>query len=139
MAVYFGVGFTWAYYIYQCFGTEFFPKHNMPAWKDMAEQMSVSFAALPLYSLLPSITEELCERGYTLTYAHITDVGVPTFMAYLCLYMAFVEFGVYWMHRGLHEVQIGYRCADPHPCMTSVLRSLQYLSRCRLAFDAVPW
>lgn len=111
MAVYFGVGFTWAYYIYQCFGNEFFPKHNVPAWKDMAEQMGVSFAALPLYSLLPSITEELCERGYTLTYAHISDVGVPTFMAYLFLYMAFVEFGVYWMHRGLHDVQIGYKCA----------------------------
>jgi hypothetical protein len=111
MAVYFGVGLAWAYYIYQCFGSDLFPKANVPAWRDMAEQMNVSFWALPMYSLLPSITEELCERGYTLTYAHVSDVGVPKFAACLVLYMAFVEFGVYWMHRGLHDIPWGYKCA----------------------------
>jgi Delta7-sterol 5-desaturase len=111
MAVYFSIGFVWAYYIYYCFGSDLFAKGNMPSWADMSEQMSVSLWALPLYSLLPSTTEELCERGYTLTYAHVSDVGVPMFIAYMVLYLAFVEFGVYWMHRGLHDIPAGYKCA----------------------------
>ena len=111
--VYFGVGLGWAYYIYQCFGSDLFPSQKVPAWRDMCEQMHVAFFALPLYALLPSITEELCERGLTLTYAHVSDVGVPRLCGYLVLYMAFVEFGVYWMHRGLHDVRVGYKCA-PH-------------------------
>lgn len=127
--VYFGVGFTWAYYIYSCFGSDLFPKGNMPQWKDIAEQMSVSFWALPVYSLLPSITEELCERGHTLAYAHVSDVGVPMFLANLFMYMAFVEFGVYWMHRGLHDIPAGYKCAplSPLAALLSTMPSLGLL------------
>jgi lathosterol oxidase len=109
--VYFGVGFIWAYYIYMCFGTDLFPNRIMPTWPAMFEQMNVSLWSLPIYSLLPSITEELCARGFTLAYAHVSDVGRPRLVGYLFLYMAFVEFGVYWMHRGLHDIPAGYKCA----------------------------
>jgi Delta7-sterol 5-desaturase len=109
--VYFGVGFIWAYYIYHCFGSDLFPKHNVPTWRDMFEQMNVSLWSLPMYSLLPSITEELCANGCTLAYAHVKDVGRTRLFGYLFLYMGFVEFGVYWMHRGLHDIPAGYKCA----------------------------
>jgi Delta7-sterol 5-desaturase len=113
-AVYFGVNFTWVYYIYYCFGSNLFPSGKVPTWSDMGEQMHVSFFALPAYSLLPTITEEMCERGWTLAYGHVSDVGIPTFVALLFVYMAFVEFGVYWMHRGLHDIPAGYKCVLKH-------------------------
>lgn len=109
--VYFGINFAWAFYIYECFGPNLFPKKNMPSWKDMAEQMWVAFWSLPIYAMLPTLTEEVVERGWTLTYARISDVGLPLYIALFVFYMCFVEFGVYWMHRGLHDISAGYRCA----------------------------
>jgi Delta7-sterol 5-desaturase len=111
--IYFGLNFGWAYYIYECFGGDLFPKHNVPEWSDMAEQMWVSVWALPLYSMLPAVTEEMVERGWTLSYASVSDVGVPAYVALFVLYISFVEFGVYWMHRGLHDIPAGYKCASP--------------------------
>ena len=66
--------------------------------------------SMPLFSLLPSVIEALCERGYTMTYAHISEMGFPKYMAYLFVYMFFVEFGIYWMHRLLHDIPAGYKC-----------------------------
>jgi hypothetical protein len=108
--VYFGLNFSWAYYIYECFGGDLFPKQNMPTWSDMREQMWVASWSLPWYSLLPALTEEIIERGWTLSYSSISDVGVPQFVGLFVLYIAFVEFGVYWMHRGLHDIPAGYKC-----------------------------
>lgn len=113
--VYFGLNFGWAYYIYECFGGDLFPKQNMPSWSDMREQMWVAAWSLPFYSLLPAVTEEIVERGWTLSYSSIADVGVPQYIALFVLYIAFVEFGVYWMHRGLHDIPAGYKCA-PRTC-----------------------
>lgn len=122
--VYFGLNFAWAYYIYECFGPNLFPKHNMPSWKDMGEQMWVAFWSLPVYAMLPTLTEEVVERGWTLTYARVSDIGVPLYVALFVLYMCFVEFGVYWMHRGLHDIHSGYRCAPaPVPPHISLPRS----------------
>lgn len=73
--------------------------------------VQVSFVALPLYSMLPAVTEAICKRGWTLAYGSISHVGLPRYLAYLCLYMFFVEFAVYWMHRKLHEIPQGYKCA----------------------------
>lgn len=108
--VYFGLNFGWAYYIYQCFGCDLFPKQNMPTWSDMREQMWVASWSLPCYSLLPALTEEIVERGWTLSYSSISDVGVPQYIALFVMYITFVEFGVYWMHRGLHDIPAGYKC-----------------------------
>ena len=44
-------------------------------------------------------------------YSRIADVGLPRYLAYFAAYMACVEFFVYWMHRGLHDVKLGYQCA----------------------------
>lgn len=113
--VYFGLNFGWAYYIYECFGGDLFPKDNKPTWSDMKEQMWVASWSLPCYSLLPALTEEVVERGWTLSYGAISDVGVPQFVGLFALYIAFVEFGVYWMHRGLHDIPSGYKY-DSYVC-----------------------
>ena len=65
---------------------------------------------MPLYATLPALTETVVERGWTRVYSRIDDVGVGWYLGYFVLYMASVEFFVYWMHRGLHDVRLGYRC-----------------------------
>ncbi len=64
---------------------------------------------MPLYATLPALTEAVVERGWTRAYSRVGDVGLGWYLSYFVLYMASVEFFVYWMHRGLHDVKIGYR------------------------------
>jgi lathosterol oxidase len=64
---------------------------------------------MPLYSILPTLTEAAAEAGWTRAYARVGQVGLAQHVAYFFLYMASVEFGVYWMHRGLHEIKWAYR------------------------------
>lgn len=109
LAVYTGVGGLWVYYTYFCFGDLLFAPGTIPGLKDVMEQVWVSVAAIPLYSLLPSAAEWAAEKGYTQAYPRVENVGLPMYVVYFYLYMASVEFGVYWMHRGLHDVKIGYK------------------------------
>ena len=76
----------------------------------MMDDMQVATASMPLYATLPALTEAVVERGWTRVYSRIGDMGVGWYLGYFVLYMASVEFFVYWMHRGLHDVRIGYRC-----------------------------
>mmetsp|Transcript_80583 Transcript_80583/g.163938 ORF Transcript_80583/g.163938 Transcript_80583/m.163938 type:complete len:344 (-) Transcript_80583:306-1337(-) len=108
-AVYFGVGAVWAYYTYYCFGDVLFKPGCIPAFKDVWEQIKVSNKAIPLYSLLPMAAELAAEKGWTMAYPRIDNVGLPMYIIYFFLYMASVEFGVYWMHRGLHEIKWAYK------------------------------
>ena len=67
---------------------------------------------MPLYAVLPALTEAAVEAGWTRAYSRIGDVGLARYLAYFGLYMTSVEFFVYWMHRGLHDVKLGYRRAS---------------------------
>ena len=71
--------------------------------------LQVATSSMPLYATLPALTEAVVERGWTRVYSRIDDVGLGWYLGYFLLYMASVEFFVYWMHRGLHDVRIGYR------------------------------
>ncbi len=62
-----------------------------------------------MYSGLPAFNEMLAEYGWTRAYARLSDVGLGTYAGYMALYMVLVEFGVYWMHRGLHEIPWAYK------------------------------
>ena len=41
LALFFGVGAVWSYYIYWCFGTSIFGTGNMPSVKDVSDQVKV--------------------------------------------------------------------------------------------------
>ena len=71
--------------------------------------MQVASGSIPLYAVLPAVTEWVVESGYTRAYSRISDVGLGRYWAYFALYIVSIEFFVYWMHRGLHDVKIGYR------------------------------
>lgn len=108
----------WVYYIYYVFGDSLFPGTNkgsgglsMPSRSAVFEQIKVASKAMPLYALLPSIVEVLAELGVTASYSRIDrDVGgVLPYLFLVTAYMSFVEWGVYWVHRGLHDWKTGYR------------------------------
>jgi Delta7-sterol 5-desaturase len=73
--------------------------------------MQVSFISIPVYSMLPAAQEWVIERGWTRAYSRVASVGLARHIAYFVAFMACVEFGVYWMHRLLHDIRAGYRCA----------------------------
>ena len=47
-------------------------------------------------------------QGWTRAFSRVSEVGVGAYLGYFVLYMTSVEFGVYWMHRLLHEIRFGY-------------------------------
>lgn len=109
-ALYFVVGGLWAYYCYYCFGDSLYPsRDHIPSLSAMVAQMRVAFMAMPLYAMLPAATERIVEAGWTLSYARIDDVGLWRYLLYFALYMASVEFCVYWQHRNLHDFRTGYK------------------------------
>ena len=65
--------------------------------------------AMPAYSMLPTFTEYAAEAGWTKAYPRVENVGVGAYVIYFVLYMISVEFGVYWMHRGLHDIKWAYK------------------------------
>ena len=81
--------------------------------------------SMPLYAALPALTEAVVEAGWTRAYARIADVGLPRYLAYFGAYMACVEFFVYWMHRGLHDVKLGYRRGPASPALLVALSCLE--------------
>lgn len=65
--------------------------------------------SMPIYSILPAFTEYLAEHGYTLAYPRVANVGLFWYITYFLMYMVSVEFGVYWMHRWLHDIEWAYK------------------------------
>ena len=51
----------------------------------------------------------LSSQGWTAAYPRIANMGLPMYITYFALYMCCVEFWVYWMHRGLHDLKWAYR------------------------------
>lgn len=109
VVIYLGLGSIWAYYIYAVFGKELFGT-RMPGISDMLEQIKVSMAALPLYSMLPAFSEYMMEQGWTKAYPRLGEYGIVLYTVQFVVYIAGVELGVYWMHRSLHYGPF-YKCA----------------------------
>lgn len=96
---------------------------------------------MPGYAVLPAVTEAIVERGWTAAYPRIGEVGLWRHAANFAVYMACVEFGVYWMHRLLHDIRIGYRSARPglwlsvHSVLMKKSREWQQIPGCPLALS----
>lgn len=103
IALYLALGSAWSLWVYVIRGKHYFSPGTIPKRADVFQQIKVSMKAIPLYAILPCAAEWMVERGWTKAYAGIEEVGYVAFVSYFALYMACVEFGVYWMHRMLHE------------------------------------
>lgn len=66
--------------------------------------------AMPMYSILPAVTEWVVEQGWTRSYTRIGEVGSLKYLTLFAVYMCCVEYFVYWSHRSLHDIRLGYRC-----------------------------
>lgn len=103
------MGAIWCYYVYFCFGKEFFQQEDMPSIPDMLNQMKVAISAMHWYALKDALTTFLVENGYSKVYARIDEVGIGAYFGYFILYMIFAEFWVYWAHRVVHDVPWLYK------------------------------
>ncbi len=72
--------------------------------------LQVSMWAMPMYSILPAVTEWVVEQGWTRSYTRIGEVGTLKYLTLFAVYMCCVEYFVYWSHRSLHDIRLGYRC-----------------------------
>ncbi|VAH55998.1 unnamed protein product [Triticum turgidum subsp. durum] len=81
----------------------------VPTVEAMKKQIIVASKAMPFYCALPSVSEHMIESGWTRCFFHISEVGWPMYIVYVSLYLIFVEFGIYWMHRELHDIKPLYK------------------------------
>nr|ARL62107.1 delta(7)-sterol-C5-desaturase [Calotropis procera] len=107
--LYFISGFLWCFYIYYLKRNVYLPKDAIPSNKAMLLQMSVAMKAMPWYTLLPTVSEYVIEHGWTRCFPRINDVSWPMYIVYVCTYLVIVEFGIYWMHRELHDIKPLYK------------------------------
>lgn len=75
----------------------------------MLLQIFVTMKAMPWYTALPSLSEHMVENGWTKCFSRISDVGWLAYLVYLVTYLVIVEFGIYWMHRELHDIKPLYK------------------------------
>lgn len=75
----------------------------------MLLQIYVAMKAMPWYSALPTISEYMVENGWARCFSRISDVSWHAYLMYLAIYLIFVEFGIYWMHRELHDIKPLYK------------------------------
>ena len=75
----------------------------------MLLQIYVAMKAMPWYTLLPTINEYLTENGWTKCFPRASHVSLPAYLVYIAIYLVMVEFGIYWMHRELHDIKPLYK------------------------------
>ncbi|XP_010558565.1 PREDICTED: delta(7)-sterol-C5(6)-desaturase 1 [Tarenaya hassleriana] len=102
-------GLIWCFYIYYLKHNVYVPKDAIPTRKAMLLQIYVAMKAMPWYTLLPTVSEHMIERGWTRCFSEIDDYGWTLYLVYLAFYLVIVEFGIYWVHRELHDIKPLYK------------------------------
>ncbi|KAJ8761159.1 hypothetical protein K2173_001215 [Erythroxylum novogranatense] len=107
--LYFVSGFLWCFYIYHLKRNVFLPKDSVPSTRAMLLQIYVAMKAMPFYCALPTVSEYMVESGWTKCFYTISEVGWFAYIVYTIIYLVLVEFGIYWMHRELHDIKPLYK------------------------------
>lgn len=106
---YFGSGLIWCFVIYYWKRNLYIPKDCIPSRRAVVLQMYVAMKAMPWYTLYMTVSEYLVESGWTRCYPRISDIGLKAYIGYLLIYLVIVEFGIYWVHRLLHDIKPLYK------------------------------
>lgn len=108
--VYWIFGAIWHVIIYKILGHQIFISkgRSFPTTETIVGQMQVAQTSLLVYAGLPVLSEYLIESGWTRVYFYVDQVGWVSYAAYLMVYIALVEIGIYWMHRTLHTNKFLY-------------------------------
>ena len=136
--LYFISGFLWCFYIYHLKLNVYLPQGNftfitelncligscfffilscsfflsldaIPTRKAMLLQIHVAMKAMPCYTLLPTVSEYMIESGWTRCYSRIGELSWILYFVSIATYLVLVEFGIYWMHRELHDIKPLYK------------------------------
>ncbi|KAH9610070.1 hypothetical protein KSS87_006483 [Heliosperma pusillum] len=107
--VYLVPGLVWSFIIYYWSRNLYIPKDCVPSMKSMQLQIYVAMKAMPWYTLYLTLNEFVVENGWTKCFPRISDVGWPFYLVSLFSYLSIIEFGVYWMHRALHDIKPLYK------------------------------
>ena len=75
----------------------------------MLLQIHVAVKAMPCYTLLPTVSEYMIESGWTRCYSRIGELSWILYFVSSATYLVLVEFGIYWMHRELHDIKPLYK------------------------------
>ncbi|XP_074289876.1 delta(7)-sterol-C5(6)-desaturase-like [Silene latifolia] len=107
--VYFVPGLVWSFIIYYGSRNRYIPKDCVPSIKSMLLQIYVAMKAMPWYTLYVTLNEFVVESGWTKCFPRVSDVGWPFYLISVFSYLSFIEFGIYWMHRALHDIKPLYK------------------------------
>jgi len=80
----------------------------------VAKEIGLSLASIPFMSVLttPIILGEV--YGYSKCYDRVEEYGLPFLILSLFTFLLFTDFGIYWIHRGLHHRLIYTLIHKPH-------------------------
>jgi sterol desaturase/sphingolipid hydroxylase (fatty acid hydroxylase superfamily) len=137
-AVYWITAGVWHFVIYNVMVQELFIRQgrSLPTWETLADQMCLAQASLFMYAGLPILSEYIIEKGYTKVYFYIDEVGGwGMYFAYLALYLLFVEFGIYWVHRTLHTNKFLYKYV--HGLHHKYNKAVTLTPWCSIAFNPI--
>ncbi|KAJ8436627.1 hypothetical protein Cgig2_029873 [Carnegiea gigantea] len=109
MLLYFVSGLLWCFVIYYWKRNLYVPKDCIPSRRAMLLQIRVAMKAMPWYSLFITFSEHMVESGWTRCFPQISDISLQAYLGYLLIYLLIVEFGIYWMHRELHDIKPLYK------------------------------
>lgn len=107
--IYFIVGSLWCFYIYYLKRNLYFPQDDVPSMKSIGTSIKATMKAMPFFIVVPTISEFMVERGWTRCFLRVDEVGWGAYLVYVITYMVMVEFMMYWLHRGLHEIKPLYK------------------------------
>ena len=86
-----------------------FASDSIPTKKAMIMQIHVAMKAMPWYTLLPTVSEYMIERGWTKCYSTLDHFNWFLSLVYIALYLLLVEFMIYWVHKELHDIKFLYK------------------------------
>ena len=86
-----------------------FTSDSIPTRKAMIQQIHVAVKGMPWYTLFPTVSEYMIERGWTKCYSTLDQFNWFLCFVYIVLYLVIVEFGMYLVHKGLHDIKFLYK------------------------------
>jgi len=80
----------------------------------VAKEIGLSLASIPFMGVLttPLILGEI--YGYSKCYDRVEEYGLPFLILSIFTFLLFTDFGIYWIHRGLHHRLIYPTIHKPH-------------------------
>jgi len=137
-AVYWITAGVWHFMVYTVMVNELFHKQgrSLPTWETIVDQMCLAQASVFMYAGLPIVSEYIIEHNYTKVYFYVEEIGGwPMYFAYLALYLLFVEFGIYWVHRTLHTNKFLYKYV--HGLHHKYNKAVTLTPWCSIAFNPI--